>query len=178
MPWTGKPGGLQSIRLLRVGHSWAHTSFIGFFLLAYSSRSWWLLLCPTLWAPGNNSPKSVPTPVWRQTLQMECILGSLSLPSRTLLQGWSGFVEQELEFFSCFLCGAPLPEEVFAMGMVTGQWTPKVSGMRMGPSLASPAPRGGERGRRRARALLGTHLWLTASFFLSPCPAQEGGWNN
>lgn len=26
-----------------------------------------------------------------------------------------------LELFFCFLCGAPLPEEVFAVGMVTGQ---------------------------------------------------------
>ena len=189
IPWTGKPGGLQCIRLLRVRHSWAHTSFTGFFFaldiaLAYSFS---LLVASTLsYSLGTTEQLTqiCAHPCLKTDPSDGMYLGLLESslsdtpPGEIRLCGAGSL----LELFFCFLCGAPLPEEVFAVALVTGQWAQKVSGMRMGPSLASPALRGGEGGRRRAREVSPPpHLAPTCGwqpFFLSPCPAQEGGWNN
>ena len=198
IPRTGKPGGLQSMRLLRVRRNWAHTSFIGIFCSRYCARIF--LLAPggfhsvLLSGHHGTTHSSLCPPCLKTDLQMECIFSSVQFSSvgQSCLTLYKSSVSDTppgevslcgagslLELFFCFLCGAPLPEEVFAMGMVTGQWAQKVSGMRMGPSLASPALRGGEGGTRRAREvsppphLAPTCGWQPLSSFHPAQPRKE-----
>ena len=42
IPWTGEPGGLQSIRLQRVGQDWnAHTLYVSFKSLELMKKKMW-----------------------------------------------------------------------------------------------------------------------------------------
>ena len=111
IPWTGKPGGLQSMRLLRVRRNCAHTSVIGIFCSRYCARIFLLApggfhsvllsghhgttrssLCPPL---SEDRPSDGMYLQFSSVQSLSRVLLFANLPSWTLLQGRSAFVEQE-----------------------------------------------------------------------------------
>ena len=56
IPWTEEPGGLQSMRLQRVGHNW---SILTGHAAATAAKS--IQLCPTLCDPRDGSPPGFPS---------------------------------------------------------------------------------------------------------------------